>query len=1361
MRPKLVVTYTSAVEVTSFDATPANPKAGLAQVDLDDVPASVLLAPARSTASAPLGETPLGETPLGETPLGETPLGETPLGETSLGLADVIAELRTVPLASLPLLREGGWPAVIAAIPSPNPLANRALQNITLGDVVALNLPVLDEITLADLDYSRSPLGDVVTIAYALGSGPTLADLSGAFTNGVLDPDLQRWCTVTNTQCATTGVLALGLRGAPLGETPLGETPLGETLLWDTPLGETPLGETPLGETPLGETPLGETPLGETATGNTPLGETPLGETPLGETDLSRAPLGETPLGETPLGETILSRAPLGETPLGETSISALDICAAIFATCPTGGTINQHLNELRPDATLGDLVEALANPNAFTVAQLVAVLDPFSNYTIAQVAAIFTEASGKTLADLVASLPNPNAFTLNDLLVAALRAGAKWEQIDLTQPALAAVATGGGAVDLSANLTVGGTSVLTFAVDLPAGWTAAGIPGIESVPPGSATSLDVVDVQSVPGGGTRHILRTQFALGGDLLVRIPVRPGTVLGPATPSLSVTTSQGTAAAPPPETVNVQETFEPNNDPATAPMLAPGALYVSYLTSAADTDFFRVTVPSTGTRTTIRLSHLPEDYDLVVYGRQGTTPLVQPGVAAPLETPVVGDSGAPITHLTEALPAETLDDLRVLTDRPVLGVSAFRTTEDEAVVAVSDGVAGEYIVQVKGYNGASSVQPYMLRVESEAPRLAPSCLPRFPGLSFGTATGVNLASIPADTDTLFLANGPQLAATGGQSVLDWFTPTHFNDLRTDGHPSALVRLQDDPAVRAAYTAWNLEPCSSTRANAVVRAITDVVRTIRNARPSVRNLVILGTDKALPFARLDDLTTIANEADYASTFPRDDELYGALFEHRVLSDDPYSTTDPIPYLQRQLFVPQLAVGRLVETPAQITGALDRFLAFDGILAPTSARTSGYDFLKDGADGVAAAFAQIVGAQQPPTTPPLIGDSWTQSTLAGALGATTGLFGMNGHADHRRLQPAAGSDLFSATDLPASLERAAVFSMGCHSALSVHDATIARLIDGDWPQTFAGKGAAAYAGNLGYGYGDSITVAYSEALNVRLARGLRDRLSIGEALVQAKQGYLASLGIVGVYDEKAMAELALYGLPMWSLAGTPPATTPQLPAGVTRLATDPDPVTGLMADHYRSQPPATALTRTDLNGQGSYWTGPSGLQVMHFRPLQPKVEFDVAGDAHGILVTGLQSTDFQDIDPVYARPIVDNTTARARAPVRRRRLPGEGAVARLAADADRTPVDGGARTRPVLLRRRRRQERRRPPANLLAYRPGCAALERDRPAGAALRFHRCGRTPGPRPRLVLGRRGRSSDRDGSRRGTCARRVP
>jgi Tol biopolymer transport system component len=1304
LRPKLVVTLGAAVDVTSFSAAPVDPTAGLAQVKLADVPPSVLLAPQRTTNS-----TPLGETPLGETPLGETPLGETPLGETSLGLDGLLADLRTVPLSSLPLIREGGWPALLAN----TPLASRALQNVSLGDLFALTprLPALDgqgtdDITLADLDFSRSSLGDVVAIAYALGNGVTLAELEGAFSNGTLDADLQRWCTATSTNCPATGVLALGIRGAPLGETPLGETPLGETPLGETPLGETPLGETPLGETPLGETPLGETPLGETPLGETPLGETalagtPLGETPLGETDLSRSPLGETPLGETnlggtPLGETPLGETPLGETPLGETPVSDIEAqsCTTIFISCPPGtDTIDQHFDDLQPDVTIADLVAvltpaaqarltlsalvaSLASPDAFTVAQLLAVLDQPSDFTMADVAAIFTEASGATLADfveslpdanaftladLVASLPDANAFTLNDLLLAVLRAGAQWERVDLTQPALARVATGGGSVSLVADVTVDGSSELTFSVKLPPGWTAFNsVPWIESVPPGAATTLEVVDVETTSDGGTRYTLRTQFPIEGDWRFHFDVKPGTTLGPATPTLSVTTANGTPEAAPTLSVNVQETFEPNNTPADAPLLAPGSLYLSYLTSGTDTDFFRVTVPATGTRTTIRLSHLPEDYDLVVYGRQGTDQLVQPGAASPLETPVLGDQGAPITHLTEALPAETLDDLTLLTDRPVLGVSAFRSTEDEAVVAVSDGVPGEYIVQIKAYNGATSVEPYMVRLQTEAPRLAPACQPRFPGLSFGAATGVDLASIPADTDTLFLANGPQLAAVGGQTVLDWFSMLHLNELRADGHPSALVRLEDNLAVRTAYAAWNAQPCSAAAANAVVRAITDVVREIRTARPSVKHVVLLGNDTALPFARLDDLTTIANEADYAATFARSDDLYGALFEHRVLSDDPYATTDPIPYLQRQLFVPQLAVGRLVETAEQITGTLDRFLAFNGELDPASARTSGYDFLQDGADDVAAAFADIVGAPQPATTPPLIGNQWTASTLAGALGTDTGLFGMNGHADHHRLQPATGAELFQAADLPASLERAAVFSMGCHSGLSASDASVAGPIATDWAQTFAGKGTAAYAGNLGYGYGDTVTVAYSEALNVRLAQGLRDGLPIGEALVEAKQSYLAGLGLVGVYDEKAMSELALYGLPMWSLAGASPPTEPpadpELPVGVTRLSTDPDPVTGLLVDRYRSQPPTTgtepALKRVDLDDGSSYWTGPSGVQVTHLRPLQPKVEFPVAADAHGVLITGLETPADVAVDPVYARPIVDSSGAEPELP-------------------------------------------------------------------------------------------------------------
>ena len=155
-------------------------------------------------------------------------------------------------------------------------------------------------------------------------------------------------------------------------------------------------------------------------------------------------------------------------------------------------------------------------------------------------------------------------------------------------------------------------------------------------------------------------------------------------------------------------------------------------------------------------------------------------------------------------------------------------------------------------------------------------------------------------------------------------------------------------------------------------------------------------------------------------------------------------------------------------------------------------------------------------------------------------------------------------------------------------------------------------------------------------------------------------------------------MSELALYGLPMWSLGGTTtPSTPPPLPSGVTQLSTDPDPITGLMTDHYRSQPSTTgtnaALKRID-RGAESYWTGPSGVQVTHLRPLQPKAvvpgrpgcsrrsHHRARVDRHLHYRSGVRAADRRQLD------------CRAGAAVCRRRVPGKNPVARLAADAKRT---------------------------------------------------------------------------------------
>ena len=53
----------------------------------------------------------------------------------------------------------------------------------------------------------------------------------------------------------------------------------------------------------------------------------------------------------------------------------------------------------------------------------------------------------------------------------------------------------------------------------------------------------------------------------------------------------------------------------------------------------------------------------------------------------------------------------------------------------------------------------------------------------------------------------------------------------------------------------------------------------------------------------------------------------------------------------------MPDLAVGRLVETPAEITGMLDalpRHAPAASLPTPTSSLVTGYDFLTDAADAV-----------------------------------------------------------------------------------------------------------------------------------------------------------------------------------------------------------------------------------------------------------------------------------------------------------------------------------------------------------------------------------------------------------------------
>src|SRR5207249_9393152 len=88
--------------------------------------------------------------------------------------------------------------------------------------------------------------------------------------------------------------------------------------------------------------------------------------------------------------------------------------------------------------------------------------------------------------------------------------------------------------------------------------------------------------------------------------------------------------------------------------------------------------------------------------------------------------------------------------------------------------------------------------------------------------------------------------------------------------------------------------------------------------------------------------------------------------------LSDDFYATGGPVQIFGTSLSVPDLAVGRLVESAADITAYVNAFLAPGGShAAPSTALSSGYDFNYDLAQYVSARLRDQLAAGKVNATP------------------------------------------------------------------------------------------------------------------------------------------------------------------------------------------------------------------------------------------------------------------------------------------------------------------------------------------------------------------------------------------------------
>jgi Tol biopolymer transport system component len=589
------------------------------------------------------------------------------------------------------------------------------------------------------------------------------------------------------------------------------------------------------------------------------------------------------------------------------------------------------------------------------------------------------------------------------------------------------------------------------------------------------------------------------------------------------------------------------------------------------------------------------------------------------------------------------------------RSLIAVSANDGTAAEHITLDTWNNTGDFYVRVAGRNGAHNPgAPFDLAVHVDSGACA--------GV---TPSGATLLSTPVPTGVQSLIVADYGRMTGSLTTMQ----ARLASLATAVGGSIVDVGTASPRVAALNIQADANTACIYAKNLVADAIRDIVLAYRATNPGLANVVLVGSDHVIPFFRYADASGLGPESGYVPPVLDTTASQASLRLNYFLSQDAYGAVTTVQLKGVSLPVPDLPVGRLVEAPDEISGIIDAFLA-DQVLQPTSSLVTGYDFLTDGATAVqndlsaglggAGADSLITNQDVDPSdtgSPPL--HSWTADLLRPSLlGSRHDLIYLAGHFSANNLLAADYQTTINATELTGSsvdLSNSLVFSAGCHSGYTIVDGDAVPNVTQalDWIQALARKRATVVAGS-GYQYGDTDFLEYSERLYRDFAEAFRagtGPVSVGSALVAAKQRYLSETPSLGGIHQKALLEATLYGLPMLGVdlpAGrnfVPPADPP-IVGSTNPVTTDPGSTLGLSFADVSRSPALTHFTRPLLNGDGtpsgvtaSWFTGPNGVVTNPGAPTVPLEANDVtvAGQVlRGVGFRGGSFTDTAGITPL-----------------------------------------------------------------------------------------------------------------------------
>ncbi len=580
------------------------------------------------------------------------------------------------------------------------------------------------------------------------------------------------------------------------------------------------------------------------------------------------------------------------------------------------------------------------------------------------------------------------------------------------------------------------------------------------------------------------------------------------------------------------------------------------------------------------------------------------------------------------------------------RSLIGVSAFDGTAAEGIAVNTWDNASYFYVRVRGRNGAYSLQaPFQVAVTLLTGQCS-AINPNLPPSSTTVAAG--------SYKTIILTDMARLTATSTDvATIQSQLATFAARPEVSG---VIVDVNNDAAVSAANTQADANPACPSAKNLVANAIKNIVTQAAQNNP-LQYVVIIGDDNVIPFFRHPDESLLADEQNFVPPVKDSSPSQASLKLGYFLSQDDYGSQLSLSSNLNTFNVPTLAVGRLVETPSQIETMLNAYLSTtSGVVAtPATALVTGYDFLAAPAaaiqNNLQAGMGTTVNALITPRgVSPADPSSWTASQLATALlGSRNDLVFLGGHFSAGTALAADYSTRLFASQVANSsvnLTNSIIFSAGCHAGYNVviEDGVPQVTPEPDWPQAFASKGATLIAGT-GYQYGDTDFIKYSEQLYLNFSQQLlmgSGPVPLGQALVKAKQQYLANTPVMRGIDQKAVLESTLFGLPMISVnmpnGRITPTTAASIATNPTTFTTNPGKTLGLayadasLATNLTGQSVSLTDPTTNLSSTAVYDTGTNGVESLPDQPVQPLDIFNATVPNTVLRGVGFRSGTYSD---------------------------------------------------------------------------------------------------------------------------------